>query len=330
MALSDYEDYDDEGSEQELYSASDDSSVEDADEYGFEFQKLDEEKPKEGEEHSDKINYAVMGPQEITAKQQEIVQSIQSVLSVSPDTATMLLRHFKWSVNRIHEVWFQDEDKVRAEVGLLPREEEEIVEFAEQVKQSSSHPNDPRKTLSRGNPFRDFPCWEACATHPAFTRASYPTTNSPTLRDAIPVSFNKVLVDAHIYDLRSRPPEAGPATEAGGWSTFPGQVRQRSYTRYGQAGYDRLKCSLNHLERGSGICVWVDAYAEVNFKCSMLTAREIARCVRNRKKRRKCGVTYASIHSSPLRCTAPIVGTCSVRLAGEVRTLLHLSVLHRK
>ena len=82
----------------------------------------------------DKIKYAVMGPQEITAKQQEIIRSIQSVLSVSSDTATLLLRHFKWSENRIHEEWFQDEDKVREKVGLLPRDAEEL---AEQVKQCS-------------------------------------------------------------------------------------------------------------------------------------------------------------------------------------------------
>eukprot|EP00240_Pyramimonas_obovata_P003027 CAMPEP_0118921654 /NCGR_PEP_ID=MMETSP1169-20130426/860_1 /TAXON_ID=36882 /ORGANISM="Pyramimonas obovata, Strain CCMP722" /LENGTH=648 /DNA_ID=CAMNT_0006862413 /DNA_START=218 /DNA_END=2161 /DNA_ORIENTATION=+ len=138
MALSDYEDYDDdddyEQSDEDVLDGASDSDVEDADEYGFEFQKLDEEKPKAGEDAMDKITYTVMGPQEIAAKQHEIVQSIQSVLSVSPDTATMLLRHFKWSVNRIHEEWFQDEDKVREKVGLLPRDAEEL---AEQVKQCS-------------------------------------------------------------------------------------------------------------------------------------------------------------------------------------------------
>jgi ariadne-1 len=128
MALSDCEDYGDsecEESEEGLDAASD---SEDEDEYGF--QELEQEirKEEDAQESLEKVKYSVMGPRQITEKQEEFVEYIKSVLSVDPDTATSLLRNFMWSVSRLTEEWFQDEDKVRAKVGLLSRDAQEYVD----------------------------------------------------------------------------------------------------------------------------------------------------------------------------------------------------------
>ena len=58
--------------------------------------------------------------QEVRAKQQEAVARVVAVLQVTSDEATQLLRAFKWNVNRVNDEWFQNEEEVRAKVGLMP------------------------------------------------------------------------------------------------------------------------------------------------------------------------------------------------------------------
>ena len=50
----------------------------------------------------------------------QAVARVVSVLQLSNDEATQLLRAFKWSVNRVQDAWFEDEEGVRAKFGLIP------------------------------------------------------------------------------------------------------------------------------------------------------------------------------------------------------------------
>eukprot|EP00227_Mantoniella_beaufortii_P007612 CAMPEP_0197594376 /NCGR_PEP_ID=MMETSP1326-20131121/20400_1 /TAXON_ID=1155430 /ORGANISM="Genus nov. species nov., Strain RCC2288" /LENGTH=510 /DNA_ID=CAMNT_0043160539 /DNA_START=351 /DNA_END=1879 /DNA_ORIENTATION=- len=64
--------------------------------------------------------YHCFGSQEVMTKQAEAVARVVAVLQINSDEATQLLRAFKWNVNRVHDEWFQNEEGVRAKVGLFP------------------------------------------------------------------------------------------------------------------------------------------------------------------------------------------------------------------
>jgi ariadne-1 len=65
----------------------------------------------------------VLSEAEIVKRQEEMVGSVVSVLSVTDSAAAILLRHFKWNITRLHDHWFQDEDAVRKAAGLPARPE---------------------------------------------------------------------------------------------------------------------------------------------------------------------------------------------------------------
>jgi ariadne-1 len=64
-------------------------------------------------------NYTVLKESDIRERQQNVITEVASVLSISKATATIILRHFNWSVSKVHEAWFNNEDEVRKIVGLL-------------------------------------------------------------------------------------------------------------------------------------------------------------------------------------------------------------------
>ncbi|XVE94783.1 hypothetical protein REPUB_Repub02eG0038900 [Reevesia pubescens] len=47
------------------------------------------------------------------------VAEVSTVLSISKDMTSILLRYFRWSVTQVTDAWFSDEFKVRKKVGLL-------------------------------------------------------------------------------------------------------------------------------------------------------------------------------------------------------------------
>ncbi|GJU79446.1 zinc finger, C6HC-type containing protein [Tanacetum coccineum] len=61
--------------------------------------------------------YLILKEDDLIQRQQEEINKITSVLSVSNDYACMLLLKYNWRVTTIYEAWFGDEVKVR--VGLL-------------------------------------------------------------------------------------------------------------------------------------------------------------------------------------------------------------------
>ncbi|PWA38893.1 IBR domain-containing protein [Artemisia annua] len=63
--------------------------------------------------------FTVLKEEDIKQRQEDDITKIVSVLSISRDSACMLLRCFSWSVTNVHEEWFANEEKVRKAVGLL-------------------------------------------------------------------------------------------------------------------------------------------------------------------------------------------------------------------
>ncbi|XP_057539854.1 probable E3 ubiquitin-protein ligase ARI8 [Amaranthus tricolor] len=71
--------------------------------------------------HRNQQNYTVLSEDDIRLWQEDDIMKISTVLSISKVEASILLRHYNWSVGKIHDEWFADEEKVRKAVGLLQR-----------------------------------------------------------------------------------------------------------------------------------------------------------------------------------------------------------------
>ncbi|KAG6541506.1 hypothetical protein Mapa_017103 [Marchantia paleacea] len=63
-------------------------------------------------------NYTILSEADIRQRQDEAINTITNFLSVSKMEAGILLRHFKWSVSKVNDEWFADEESVRKCVGL--------------------------------------------------------------------------------------------------------------------------------------------------------------------------------------------------------------------
>lgn len=66
-------------------------------------------------------NYTILSEEDILQRQEEAITAVSTVLSISRVDAGILLRHFKWSVSKVNDEWFADEEKVRRDVGLLEK-----------------------------------------------------------------------------------------------------------------------------------------------------------------------------------------------------------------
>ncbi|XP_026431649.1 probable E3 ubiquitin-protein ligase ARI8 [Papaver somniferum] len=63
--------------------------------------------------------YTVLIEKDIRQQQQEDISQVSNTLLISTVSATILLRHYNWEVEKAHEAWFTNEEKVRKDVGLL-------------------------------------------------------------------------------------------------------------------------------------------------------------------------------------------------------------------
>ncbi|GMH07609.1 hypothetical protein Nepgr_009449 [Nepenthes gracilis] len=88
-------------------------------------------------------NYMILSEADIRQRQEEDIMRISTVLSISTVDAGILLRHYKWSVSKVHDEWFADEQRVRKAVGLFERP---VVEL----------PN--KREMTCGICFDTFPC----------------------------------------------------------------------------------------------------------------------------------------------------------------------------
>lgn len=64
-------------------------------------------------------SYLILKEDDLLRRQEEDITKVFSVLSITRDSACMILLRYNWSVSNVHEAWFEDEAKVRALVGLL-------------------------------------------------------------------------------------------------------------------------------------------------------------------------------------------------------------------
>ncbi|KAL4297392.1 hypothetical protein GQ457_12G002580 [Hibiscus cannabinus] len=112
--------------------------------------------------HRVEQGYTVLKEADIKQRQEDDISKVSTVLSISKVEATILLRHYNWNVNQVHEEWFADEERVRESVGLL---EKPVVEVSNASKFTTcgicfeSLPYDNFASASCGHPFcRD--CWQ--------------------------------------------------------------------------------------------------------------------------------------------------------------------------
>lgn len=69
--------------------------------------------------HRFQPNYTILTEADICQRQEENITQISTVLSISRIYASILLRHYNWSVSKVNDEWFADEERVRRIVGLL-------------------------------------------------------------------------------------------------------------------------------------------------------------------------------------------------------------------
>eukprot|EP00245_Coleochaete_scutata_P005603 TRINITY_DN19268_c0_g1_i1.p1 TRINITY_DN19268_c0_g1~~TRINITY_DN19268_c0_g1_i1.p1 ORF type:complete len:588 (-),score=91.66 TRINITY_DN19268_c0_g1_i1:664-2427(-) len=91
------------------------------DDYGFDLSQDDEPRSK-----LPQASYVILSDNDIQERQSKEIESVMAILSVSAVEAGILLRHFKWSAIKVNEEWFQDEDRVRNDVGLLLKRQDQL------------------------------------------------------------------------------------------------------------------------------------------------------------------------------------------------------------
>ncbi|KAF7143498.1 hypothetical protein RHSIM_Rhsim05G0164700 [Rhododendron simsii] len=113
----------------ELHDAADDTEYElilgddsdDANDADYEFIHDDCEDSDHILSHRHKQNYTILSEADICQRQEESIVKISTVLSISRVAASILLRHYNWSVSKVLDGWFADEEKVRRDAGLLQK-----------------------------------------------------------------------------------------------------------------------------------------------------------------------------------------------------------------
>ncbi|XP_038885036.1 probable E3 ubiquitin-protein ligase ARI8 [Benincasa hispida] len=106
-------------------------------------------------------NYTILNESDIRQRQEDDITRISSVLSISRVAAIVLLRHFNWSVTKVHDEWFADETRVRKQVGLLEAPVVHVLNARDRTCGIcfESYPNSRIKSAACGHPFCAF-CWE--------------------------------------------------------------------------------------------------------------------------------------------------------------------------
>ncbi|KAF2616447.1 hypothetical protein F2Q68_00038375 [Brassica cretica] len=69
--------------------------------------------------HRSQVNYVVLKEEDIRRHQKDDIGQVSMVLSISEVEASILLLHYHWSVSKVHDEWFADEERVRKTVGIL-------------------------------------------------------------------------------------------------------------------------------------------------------------------------------------------------------------------
>ncbi|XP_004302175.1 PREDICTED: probable E3 ubiquitin-protein ligase ARI8 [Fragaria vesca subsp. vesca] len=119
----DMHDANDDDNDEDFYSGGDDDAAAsmDSDDAGvadYEFIDNDSDDSNDAASHRYQQSYTVLTEADIRQRQEEDVTKISTVLSIPKFAASILLRYYNWSVSKVHDEWFADEEKVRKIVGL--------------------------------------------------------------------------------------------------------------------------------------------------------------------------------------------------------------------
>ena len=80
-----------------------------------------EEEEEEETSEAGQKKYVILNESEIRQRQEDDIQRVSTALSESRAAAIILLRHFNWNLSKLFDNWFDDEDRVRNQVGLFQR-----------------------------------------------------------------------------------------------------------------------------------------------------------------------------------------------------------------
>ncbi|PRQ32288.1 putative aminoacyltransferase, E1 ubiquitin-activating enzyme [Rosa chinensis] len=75
-----------------------------------------------------KNSFKVLNESDLKEHQEDDITSVAAVLSLSRAASTLVLLHHNWNLDSVKEAWFDNEDKVREAVGLLPASRLMVVE----------------------------------------------------------------------------------------------------------------------------------------------------------------------------------------------------------
>ncbi|KAJ9176073.1 hypothetical protein P3X46_011423 [Hevea brasiliensis] len=151
-----------ESADDDFYSGGDDAfESDDADVADFEFIDNDSDDSDDLISHRHQQNYTILSEADICQRQDDDIMRISTVLSISKVSASILLRYYKWSVSKVNDEWFADEEKVRRVVGLL---EKPVVEFPDGREVTCGicfeiYPSDRLHASACGHPFCSS-CWQ--------------------------------------------------------------------------------------------------------------------------------------------------------------------------
>ncbi|KAF7823973.1 putative E3 ubiquitin-protein ligase ARI7 [Senna tora] len=107
-------------------------------------------------------NFIILTEPDIRQRQEDDITRVSTVLSISRVAASILLRHYNWSVSNVHDAWFADEDRVRKAVGLLDKP---VVQFPNARELIcgicfDAYPQSRIEAAACGHPYC-ISCWEA-------------------------------------------------------------------------------------------------------------------------------------------------------------------------
>ncbi|KAE9600394.1 hypothetical protein Lal_00045480 [Lupinus albus] len=97
----------------DYYTDYDDDDADDYFDDGDDSDRLQSRRPEQ--------NFAILKESDIQQRQEDDINRVAAVLSISRVSASILLRNYNWSVTKVHDAWFADEDQVRKKVGLLEK-----------------------------------------------------------------------------------------------------------------------------------------------------------------------------------------------------------------
>ncbi|CAN6582349.1 hypothetical protein ACFX13_034550 [Malus domestica] len=149
----------------DFYSGGDDDAAAamDSDDAGvadYEFIDNDSDDSNDVTSHRYQQNYNVLTEADIRQHQEEDIMRISTVLSIPKFAASILLRYYNWSVSKVHDEWFADEERVRRAVGLP---EKPVVEYPNASELHCGicfeiYPRDKMHAAACGHPFCSS-CW---------------------------------------------------------------------------------------------------------------------------------------------------------------------------